>query len=196
MRIAGGRLKGRPLHAPAGRATRPTSDRVREAIFNVLAHGIEDFDLEDARVLDLFAGTGALGLEALSRGARFALFVDEATPARAAIRRNAEALDVTGQVKIWRRDATRLGPCAPLAPFPARLHRPALRPGVWRSGTVPARVRRLARRERRRGGRGLRSRHHRNARQASRSSTPAPTATPRSCSCAGRHSPSPAGGRR
>jgi 16S rRNA (guanine966-N2)-methyltransferase len=118
MRIAGGRLKGRPLHAPAGRATRPTSDRVREAIFNVLAHGIEDFDLEDARVLDLFAGTGALGLEALSRGARFALFVDEATPARAAIRRNAEALDVTGQVKIWRRDATRLGPCAPLAPFP------------------------------------------------------------------------------
>jgi 16S rRNA (guanine966-N2)-methyltransferase len=117
MRIAGGRLKGRPLHAPAGRATRPTSDRVRESVFNVLAHGIEGFELEDARVLDLFAGTGALGLEALSRGARFALFVDEAAPARAAIRRNAETLDVTGQVKIWRRDATKLGPCAPLAPF-------------------------------------------------------------------------------
>jgi 16S rRNA (guanine966-N2)-methyltransferase len=117
MRIAGGRLKGRPLHAPAGRATRPTSDRVREAVFNVLAHGIEGFDLEGARVLDLFAGTGALGLEALSRGARFALFVDEAAAARAAIRRNAETLDVIGQVKIWRRDATKLGPCAPLAPF-------------------------------------------------------------------------------
>ena len=117
MRIAGGSLKGRPLHAPAGRATRPTSDRVREAVFNVLAHGIEGFGLEDARVLDLFAGTGALGLEALSRGARFALFVDDATPARAAIRRNAETLDVTGQIKIWRRDATKLGPCAPLAPF-------------------------------------------------------------------------------
>jgi 16S rRNA (guanine966-N2)-methyltransferase len=117
MRIAGGSLKGRPLYAPAGRATRPTSDRVREAVFNVLAHGIEGFELEGARVLDLFAGTGALGLEALSRGARFALFVDEATAARAAIRRNAETLDVTGQVKIWRRDATKLGPCAPLAPF-------------------------------------------------------------------------------
>ena len=117
MRIAGGRLRNRPLHAPAGRATRPTSDRVREAVFNVLAHGIEDFALEGARVLDLFAGTGALGLEALSRGARFALFVEEAASARAAIRRNAESLDLTGQIKIWRRDATRLGPCAPLAPF-------------------------------------------------------------------------------
>lgn len=116
MRIAGGRLRNRPLHAPAGRATRPTSDRVREAIFNVLAHGIEDFALEGARVLDLFAGTGALGLEALSRGARFALFVEESASARAAIRRNAETLDVTGQIKIWRRDATKLGPCAP-APF-------------------------------------------------------------------------------
>jgi 16S rRNA (guanine966-N2)-methyltransferase len=90
---------------------------VREAVFNVLAHGIEGFGLEDARVLDLFAGTGALGLEALSRGARFALFVDEAAAARAAIRRNAETLEVTGQIKIWRRDATKLGPCAPLAPF-------------------------------------------------------------------------------
>jgi 16S rRNA (guanine966-N2)-methyltransferase len=117
MRIAGGRLKGRPLHAPAGRATRPTSDRVRESVFNVLAHGIEGFEREDARVLDLFAGTGALGLEALSRGARFALFVDEATAARGAIRRNAETLEVTGQIRIWRRDATKLGPCAPLAPF-------------------------------------------------------------------------------
>jgi 16S rRNA (guanine966-N2)-methyltransferase len=117
MRIAGGRLKNRPLHAPAGRATRPTSDRVREAIFNVLAHGIEGFSLEGARALDLFAGSGALGLEALSRGARFVLFVDEQAAARAAIRRNAESLDVIGQIKIWRRDATRLGPCAPLAPF-------------------------------------------------------------------------------
>jgi len=116
MRIAGGRLRNRPLYAPAGRATRPTSDRVREAIFNVLAHGIDGFALEGARALDLFAGTGALGLEALSRGARFALFVDESAAARGAIRRNAETLDVTGQIKIWRRDATKLGPCA-LPPF-------------------------------------------------------------------------------
>jgi 16S rRNA (guanine966-N2)-methyltransferase len=117
VRIAGGKLKGRPLHAPAGRATRPTSDRVRQAIFNVLVHGIDGFTLDGGRVLDLFAGTGAMGLEALSRGARFALFVDEQTSARAAIRRNAEALGVLGQVKIWRRNAARLGPCAPLAPF-------------------------------------------------------------------------------
>ena len=117
MRIAGGRLRNRPLYAPAGGATRPTSDRVREAIFNVLAHGIEGFALEGARALDLFAGTGALGLEALSRGARFCLFVDEQASARAAIRRNADTLDVIGQIKIWRRDATRLGPCAPLPPF-------------------------------------------------------------------------------
>jgi 16S rRNA (guanine966-N2)-methyltransferase len=117
MRITGGRLRNRPLYAPAGRATRPTSDRVREAIFNVLAHGIDGFALEGARTLDLFAGTGALGLEALSRGARFALFVDESAAARGAIRRNAETLGVTGQIKIWRRDATRLGPCAPLPPF-------------------------------------------------------------------------------
>jgi 16S rRNA (guanine966-N2)-methyltransferase len=117
VRIAGGKHKGRPLYAPAGRATRPTSDRVREAIFNVLVHGLDGFGLDGVRVLDLFAGTGALGLEALSRGARFGLFVDEQAAARAAIRRNAEGLSVLGQVKIWRRDATRLGPCAPLAPF-------------------------------------------------------------------------------
>jgi 16S rRNA (guanine966-N2)-methyltransferase len=117
VRIVAGKFRGHSLATPKGGATRPTSDRVREAIFNVLAHGIDGFELEGVRVLDLFAGTGALGLEALSRGARFALFVDEATAARAAIRRNAETLDVTGQVKIWRRDATKLGPCAPLAPF-------------------------------------------------------------------------------
>ena len=69
MRIVGGKFKGHSLASPAGRATRPTSDRVREAIFNILAHGIEDFAIEGARVLDLFAGTGAMGLEAISRGA-------------------------------------------------------------------------------------------------------------------------------
>ena len=72
MRIVGGRFKGRSLASPAGQATRPTSDRVREAIFNILAHGIEGLTLDGARVLDLFAGTGAMGLEAISRGARFA----------------------------------------------------------------------------------------------------------------------------
>jgi 16S rRNA (guanine966-N2)-methyltransferase len=90
---------------------------VREAIFNILAHGIEGLTLDGARVLDLFAGTGAMGLEAISRGARFAQFVDDAAEARGLIRRNADALGVIGQVKIWRRDAARLGPCAPQPGF-------------------------------------------------------------------------------
>jgi 16S rRNA (guanine966-N2)-methyltransferase len=110
MRIVGGRFRGRPLAAPSDEATRPTSDRVREAIFNILTHGIAGFELEGARVLDLFAGTGALGLEALSRGASFCLFVEENAEARALIRRNVEALELNGVTKIFRRDATNLGP--------------------------------------------------------------------------------------
>jgi 16S rRNA (guanine966-N2)-methyltransferase len=110
MRIVGGRFRGRALAAPGDDHTRPTSDRVREAVFNILAHGIPGFDLEGAKVLDLFAGTGALGLEALSRGAAFCLFVEEDADARALIRRNVEALGLTGVTKIFRRDATDLGP--------------------------------------------------------------------------------------
>jgi len=117
MRIVGGRFKGHSLASPAGQATRPTSDRVREAIFNILAHGIDGFSIDGARVLDLFAGTGAMGLEAISRGGRFCQFVDDSAEARGLIRRNADALGVIGQVKIWRRDATRLGPCAPQPGF-------------------------------------------------------------------------------
>ena len=117
MRIVGGKFKGHSLASPAGQGTRPTSDRVRESIFNILAHGIAGFTLDGARVMDLFAGTGALGLEAMSRGARFCQFVDEGTEARGLIRRNADALGVIGQCKIWRRDATRLGPSAPQTPF-------------------------------------------------------------------------------
>jgi 16S rRNA (guanine966-N2)-methyltransferase len=109
MRIVGGRLRGRTLKSPTSNATRPTSDRLREALFNVLVHAYGD-PVDDARVLDLFAGTGALGLEALSRGARFALFVEEAAEARGLIRANIEALGVAGVTKLFRRDATRLGP--------------------------------------------------------------------------------------
>lgn len=112
MRIVGGSLRGRPLAAPSDERIRPTSDRVREAIFNILAHGIAGFELEGARVLDLFAGTGALGLEALSRGARFCLFVEEDATARGLIRQNVEAFGLTGVTKIFRRDATSLGPAA------------------------------------------------------------------------------------
>jgi 16S rRNA (guanine966-N2)-methyltransferase len=117
MRIVAGKFRGAKIEAPKGLATRPTSDRVRQALFNVLEHGAPDFDFEGARVLDLFAGSGALGLEALSRGARFCLFIEESTAARAAIRRNVEALGLTGATKIWRRDATKLGPAGTLAPF-------------------------------------------------------------------------------
>ncbi len=91
MRIVGGQLRGRALAAPKSQAVRPTADRLREALFNILAHAYGD-PVTGARVLDLFAGTGALGLEALSRGAAFALFVDDGAEARALIRENVAAL--------------------------------------------------------------------------------------------------------
>lgn len=117
MRIVAGKFKGRPLASPKDRATRPTSDRVREAVFNVLAHGIDGFSLENARVLDLFAGTGALGIEALSRGARYCLFIENSAPARGLIRTNVETLHLTGVTKIWRRDASALGPAGNMDAF-------------------------------------------------------------------------------
>lgn len=117
MRIVAGKLRGREIKGPASEATRPTSDRVRESLFNILAHGIKNFKLEDARVLDLFAGTGALGLEAISRGAKYCCFVDEDAGARGVIRSNADTCGVIGQTRIWRRDATDLGPCAPQSSY-------------------------------------------------------------------------------
>ncbi len=112
MRVAGGALGGRTLHAPEDARVRPTSDKVRQAIFNILAHGGFAPDLERANVIDLFAGTGALGVEAISRGAAFCLFVDDSAESRALIRRNVETFGLTGSSKIWRRDATDLGPVA------------------------------------------------------------------------------------
>jgi len=109
MRIVAGKFRGRPLAAPGHEGLRPTSDRVRESVFNIIAHGA-DTRLEGTRVLDLFAGTGALGLEALSRGAAYCLFVEESPEARALIRRNVEALGLTGATRIFRRDACDLGP--------------------------------------------------------------------------------------
>lgn len=116
MRVVGGEFRGRALATPASQAIRPTADRLRQTLFDVLAHGYGDL-VADARVLDLFAGTGALGIEAISRGARYALFVEEAPEARALIRRNVEALGLTGRSRIFRRDATRLGPAGAVAPF-------------------------------------------------------------------------------
>ena len=116
MRIVGGHLRGRVLAAPKSQAIRPTADRLREALFNILVHAYGD-PISGARVLDLFAGTGALGLEALSRGAAFALFVDDGAEARALLRENVAALGLGGATRIFRRDATKLGAAHPLEPF-------------------------------------------------------------------------------
>jgi 16S rRNA (guanine966-N2)-methyltransferase len=116
MRVVAGRLRGRTLRRPQSQAIRPTADRLRESLFNILQHGYGD-PVTDARVLDLFAGTGALGIEALSRGAAFALFVDQGAEARALLRENVEALGLGGMTRIFRRDATKLGPAHPVEPF-------------------------------------------------------------------------------
>ncbi len=114
MRIIAGRFRGKQLATPVDQRVRPTGDRVRESVFNILGHG--DFGRVGpalpigARVLDLFAGTGALGLEALSRGALNVAFVDDHPESRALIRRNIDALQATGVTRIMRRDATDLGP--------------------------------------------------------------------------------------
>jgi 16S rRNA (guanine966-N2)-methyltransferase len=113
MRIVGGLYRGRALIAPPGQGTRPTADRAREAVFNVLEHAAWSPGVRDVRVIDLFAGSGALGLEALSRGAAFCLFVETDAAARGAIRDNAETLgargELFGRTRIHRRDATDLG---------------------------------------------------------------------------------------
>ena len=116
MRIVGGRLRGRLLEAPASRAIRPTSERLRESIFDILIHRHAGV-VEGARVVDLFAGSGALGIEALSRGAKFALFVDNGPEARALLRANVEAFALGGVTRIWRADATLLGKAPAGPPF-------------------------------------------------------------------------------
>ena len=123
MRITGGKLGGRRLIVPEDVSVRPSSDRSRQAIFNILRHkdfGI-GFALEDAAVADLFAGTGALGIEALSQGARWCLLVDDNADSRAIQRENIEALGLTGVTRIWRRDACDLGPLGPSAGGPFNL---------------------------------------------------------------------------
>ena len=116
MRVVGGRLKGRNLASPPSHDIRPTADRLRESLFNILIHAYGD-PIEGARVLDLFAGTGALGIEAVSHGAKFTLFVDNGAEARALLRNNVESLGLGGVTKVYRRDATDLGPAHPVEPF-------------------------------------------------------------------------------
>jgi len=114
MRIIGGKYRGRRLVVPDGRTTRPTTDRMRERVFSILESRL---DFDGIRVLDLFAGTGALGLEALSRGAQYVLFMEQAVAARAAIRQNIETLQAMGNTQLFRRDATRPGNIGTMQPF-------------------------------------------------------------------------------
>jgi 16S rRNA (guanine966-N2)-methyltransferase len=109
LRIVSGEFRGKALVAPSGDATRPTSDRARQAIFNILEHAAWSSGVRDLRVIDLFAGSGALGFEALSRGAAFCLFVETGEEARGAIRENVDAMGLFGRTRVHRRDATQLG---------------------------------------------------------------------------------------
>ena len=131
-------MRGRSLAAPTSQAIRPTADRLRESLFNILAHAYGD-PVSGARVLDLFAGTGALGLEAMSRGATFALFVDDGAEARALLRQNVEALGFAAVTKIFRRDATRLGAAHPVEPFSLVFLDPPYGKGLAENALVSAR---------------------------------------------------------
>ncbi|MGZ8363673.1 MAG: 16S rRNA (guanine(966)-N(2))-methyltransferase RsmD [Caulobacteraceae bacterium] len=116
MRIVSGTLRGRPVRAPEGLDTRPTSDRARQAVFNILEHAPWSDGIGGLRVLDLFAGSGAMGLEALSRGAASCLFVETAEPACAAIRANIAVFKLEDRARLLRMDAVKLGQRPPHEP--------------------------------------------------------------------------------
>ena len=107
MRIVGGQLKGRTLMSPKGRGLRPTADQVRESIFNILTHGIDGCTLKDTAVIDVFCGTGALGLEAISRGAKHCLFIDLDAVALGYVRKNAGSMGLDSEVIMLKLDAQR-----------------------------------------------------------------------------------------
>lgn len=116
VRIVGGKFAGRVLFAPVGQSIRPTSDRTRESLFNILASREEQF-WTNKRILDLFAGTGALGIEALSRGAKAAVFVENSVEGRGLLQKNIEAFELQSIGRILRRDATKLGNIGTMLPF-------------------------------------------------------------------------------
>lgn len=137
MRVVGGRLGGRALKSPHSNDIRPTTDRMRESLFNILAHR-DEFKIEGARVLDLFAGTGAFSIEAISRGADFAVMVDIGAEARGLQRENIEALGLGGTVRILRRDATKLGEVSPFTPFTLVFCDPPYDKGLGEAALVSA----------------------------------------------------------
>ena len=116
MRIVGGKYRGRSIASPKTDKIRPTKDRTRESLFNILEHSYSDL-LEDGRMLELFAGTGAVGIEALSRGCEFVLFVEQSIEGRGLLRQNTDNLSLHGCTKIFKRDATKLGPISKFEQF-------------------------------------------------------------------------------
>lgn len=134
MRIVTGRLRGRNIATPSGKETRPTSDQTRESIFNILAHADWAPPLEGAIVADIFAGSGALGLEAISRGAEFCLFVETEPKARGAIRENVDKMGLFGCTRLHRHNATKLkiAPGNLRGPFTHIFMDPPYNKGLWK----------------------------------------------------------------
>ncbi|MDI7861542.1 16S rRNA (guanine(966)-N(2))-methyltransferase RsmD [Rhizobiaceae bacterium n13] len=116
MRIVGGEFRGRSLATPKSNAIRPTIDRTRESLFNILSHAYPE-SLDGTRVIDIFAGTGAVGIEALSRGCRHALFIENSVEGRGLLWENIDAFGLHGRARILRRDATQLGSVGNIEPF-------------------------------------------------------------------------------
>ena len=137
MRIVGGRFRGRALATPQSLDIRPTTDRAREALFNILINQL-GHDWSGERALDLFAGTGALGLEALSRGASHGLFVETSVEGRGLIRDNIEAFGLTGIARLLRRDATDMGPVGTMEPFTLAFADPPYGKGLGEAAYISA----------------------------------------------------------
>ncbi len=138
MRIVAGKFRGRAIKGPKSDAIRPTADRLRESLFNILVHAYGN-PILDARVLDLFAGTGAMGLEAISRGARFVCFVEDSAEGRAILRENVDTFALGGVSKVFRRDATKLGDVHPNDPFNVAFCDPPYRRGLAEEALASAR---------------------------------------------------------
>ncbi len=134
MRIVSGNMRGRNIATPSGRNTRPTSDQTRESIFNILTHADWAPPLDGAIVTDIFAGSGALGLEAISRGAEFCLFVETEPKARGAIRENIDKMRLFGKTRLHRHDATKLkiAPGNLRGPFTHIFMDPPYNKGLWK----------------------------------------------------------------